>query len=80
MHHVPERVARARSSTSSAAKFVDSVDGATFDVLDPVSNQTYVTAAAGQAEDIDRAVAAATRRVPERPVAADEGPRRAPAS
>ncbi|HEX4057247.1 MAG TPA: 5-carboxymethyl-2-hydroxymuconate semialdehyde dehydrogenase [Galbitalea sp.] len=42
-------------------KFVDSVSGKTFDVLDPVSNQTYATAAAGQKEDIDLAVAAATR-------------------
>jgi 5-carboxymethyl-2-hydroxymuconic-semialdehyde dehydrogenase len=41
-------------------EFVDSVSGKTFDVLDPVSNQTYATAAAGQKEDIDLAVAAAT--------------------
>ncbi|MCC6269684.1 MAG: aldehyde dehydrogenase family protein, partial [Microbacteriaceae bacterium] len=40
-------------------EYVDSVDGATFDVLDPVSNETYVQAAAGQQADIDRAVAAA---------------------
>ena len=32
---------------------------ATFDVLDPVSNTNYATAAAGQKEDIDLAVAAA---------------------
>ena len=32
---------------------------ATFEVLDPVSNTTYTTAAAGQKEDIDAAVAAA---------------------
>lgn len=42
-------------------EFVDSVSGASFDVLDPVSNQTYATAAAGQKEDIDLAVAAATK-------------------
>ena len=42
-------------------QLVDSVSGKTFDVLDPVSNQTYATAAAGQKEDIDRAVAAATK-------------------
>ncbi len=42
-------------------RFVDSVDGETFDVLDPVTNQTYVTAAAGKKPDIDRAVAAAAR-------------------
>jgi 5-carboxymethyl-2-hydroxymuconic-semialdehyde dehydrogenase len=40
-------------------EFVDSVGGKTFDVLDPVSNTNYATAAAGQAEDIDLAVAAA---------------------
>ncbi len=39
----------------------DSIGGATFDVLDPVSNRTYATAAAGQAEDVDAAVAAARR-------------------
>ncbi len=39
--------------------FVDSIGGKTFDVLDPVSNTTYATAAAGQKEDIDLAVAAA---------------------
>ena len=42
-------------------KFVDSISGKTFDVLDPVSNQPYATAAAGQGEDIDLAVTAATR-------------------
>src|SRR6185437_3431256 len=41
-------------------EFVDSASGATFDVLDPVTNQTYATAAAGQKADIDRAVNAAT--------------------
>lgn len=38
---------------------VDSVSGATFDVLDPVTNETYVRAAAGEQADVDRAVAAA---------------------
>jgi 5-carboxymethyl-2-hydroxymuconic-semialdehyde dehydrogenase len=42
-------------------EFVDSIGGQTFDVLDPVSNEVYATAAAGQKEDIDLAVAAATR-------------------
>ncbi len=42
-------------------ELVDSVSGKTFDVLDPVSNTPYVTAAAGQAEDVDRAVAAARK-------------------
>lgn len=40
---------------------VDSADGATFEVLDPVSNETYLHAAAGKAADVDRAVAAARR-------------------
>jgi 5-carboxymethyl-2-hydroxymuconic-semialdehyde dehydrogenase len=40
---------------------VDSVDGGTFDVLDPVSNESYVQAAAGTKADIDLAVAAARR-------------------
>lgn len=48
-------------------ELVDSLDGATFDVLDPVSNEAYVQAASGSAADIDRAVAAAKR-------AFDEGP------
>jgi 5-carboxymethyl-2-hydroxymuconic-semialdehyde dehydrogenase len=42
-------------------EFVDSLAGATFDVLDPVTNEPYATAAAGQKDDIDRAVDAATR-------------------
>ncbi|MGM7679851.1 5-carboxymethyl-2-hydroxymuconate semialdehyde dehydrogenase [Microbacterium sp. A94] len=41
--------------------FVDSVDGDTFDVLDPVTNENYTTAAAGKKADIDLAVAAAKR-------------------
>ncbi|WP_104087152.1 5-carboxymethyl-2-hydroxymuconate semialdehyde dehydrogenase [Arthrobacter sp. GMC3] len=41
--------------------FVDSLGGDTFDVLDPVSNTNYATAAAGQKADIDLAVAAASR-------------------
>ena len=42
-------------------KFVDSLGGETFEVLDPVSNRTYATAAAAQTEDVDAAVAAAKR-------------------
>ncbi|AIY02792.1 5-carboxymethyl-2-hydroxymuconate semialdehyde dehydrogenase [Arthrobacter sp. PAMC 25486] len=42
-------------------RHVDSAGGETFDVLDPVSNGNYATAAAGQKADIDLAVAAATR-------------------
>lgn len=42
-------------------QLIDSVSGRTFDVLNPVTNETYVEAAAGQAEDIDLAVASAKR-------------------
>ncbi len=48
-------------------KFVDSVGGEEFDVLDPVSNETYIQAAAGQQADIDLAVAAARRAFTEGP-------------
>jgi 5-carboxymethyl-2-hydroxymuconic-semialdehyde dehydrogenase len=48
-------------------QFVDSLDGDTFDVIDPVTNEVYITAASGKVADIDRAVAAAKR-------AFDEGP------
>ncbi|WP_102192496.1 5-carboxymethyl-2-hydroxymuconate semialdehyde dehydrogenase [Microbacterium aurantiacum] len=47
--------------------FVDSVDGDTFDVLDPVTNKTYTTAAAGKKADIELAVAAAKRAFEEGP-------------
>ena len=40
-------------------EFVDSIDGDTFDVLDPVTNEPYMKAASGKSADIDRAVAAA---------------------
>ncbi|MBK0417879.1 5-carboxymethyl-2-hydroxymuconate semialdehyde dehydrogenase [Leucobacter sp. CSA1] len=46
---------------------VDSVGGEEFDVLDPTSNEVYIRAAAGQAADIDRAVAAARRAFAEGP-------------
>ncbi|KGM12679.1 betaine-aldehyde dehydrogenase [Cellulomonas carbonis T26] len=46
---------------------VDSLDGTTFEVLDPTTCEGYVHAAAGKAADVDRAVAAARR-------AFDEGP------
>ncbi|HWH01519.1 MAG TPA: 5-carboxymethyl-2-hydroxymuconate semialdehyde dehydrogenase [Pilimelia sp.] len=45
----------------------DSAAGGVFEVLDPVSNQVYATAAAGQAEDVDAAVAAAARAFAEGP-------------
>lgn len=59
-HHIPENLP-GKIQHFIDGEFVDSVSGATFDVLDPVSNETYVQAAAGQKEDIDLAVAAATR-------------------
>ncbi|MFX4271717.1 5-carboxymethyl-2-hydroxymuconate semialdehyde dehydrogenase [Propionibacteriaceae bacterium Y1685] len=46
---------------------VDSIDGSTFDVLDPVTNQTYLTAAAGKQADIDAAVSAAQKAFTEGP-------------
>lgn len=39
--------------------FVDSIDGDTFEVLNPVTNHPYITAASGKKEDIEAAVAAA---------------------
>ncbi|WP_157157397.1 MULTISPECIES: 5-carboxymethyl-2-hydroxymuconate semialdehyde dehydrogenase [unclassified Diaminobutyricimonas] len=66
IQHIPEGLPE-RIQHYIDGEFVDSIGGATFDVLDPVSNQTYVQAAAGQREDVDRAVAAARK-------AFDEGP------
>ncbi|MER7394955.1 5-carboxymethyl-2-hydroxymuconate semialdehyde dehydrogenase [Streptomyces sp. NPDC000151] len=43
---------------------VDSTDGRTFDVADPVSNIVYAQAAAGGAADVDKAVAAARTAFP----------------
>ena len=48
-------------------RFTDSVDGGTFDVLEPVGNTTYVTAASGQKADIDAAAAAARTAFEEGP-------------
>ncbi len=42
-------------------RWTDSLSGKTFDVLEPVGNTAYATAAAGQQEDVDLAVAAARR-------------------
>lgn len=47
--------------------WVDSAGGERFNVLDPVSNSNYATAAAGQKADVDRAVEAATRAFREGP-------------
>jgi 5-carboxymethyl-2-hydroxymuconic-semialdehyde dehydrogenase len=59
-HYIPENLP-GRIQHFIDGEFVDSVSGKTFDVLDPVSNLSYATAAAGQREDVDLAVAAATR-------------------
>ncbi|MDZ5076403.1 5-carboxymethyl-2-hydroxymuconate semialdehyde dehydrogenase [Nesterenkonia sp. HG001] len=48
-------------------EFIDSIDGETFDVIDPVTNATYIQAASGKAADVDRAVAAARRAFVEGP-------------
>lgn len=65
-HYLPENLP-AHIQHYIDGKFVDSVSGATFNVLDPVSNQNYATAAAGQQADIDLAVEAATRAFKEGP-------------
>ncbi|MBE0008461.1 MULTISPECIES: 5-carboxymethyl-2-hydroxymuconate semialdehyde dehydrogenase [unclassified Arthrobacter] len=57
-HYIPENLPSHLQHYING-HFVDSVGGGTFDVLDPVSNTNYATAAAGQQEDIDLAVAAA---------------------
>ena len=41
-------------------KHVPSANGATFGVADPVTNQAYAQAAAGAAEDVQRAAEAAS--------------------
>ncbi|MER7014258.1 5-carboxymethyl-2-hydroxymuconate semialdehyde dehydrogenase [Saccharopolyspora sp. NPDC000359] len=64
--HVPQNLPK-RIQHFIDGEFVDSLDGATFDVLDPVSNQNYLESAAGKQADVDRAVAAARK-------AFDEGP------
>jgi 5-carboxymethyl-2-hydroxymuconic-semialdehyde dehydrogenase len=57
--HTPEGLP-AKIQHYIGGSFVDSVSGKTFDVLEPAGNGVYATAAAGQKEDIDLAVAAAT--------------------
>jgi 5-carboxymethyl-2-hydroxymuconic-semialdehyde dehydrogenase len=50
-----------------AKEFVESIEGRTFETLNPVDNKAITTVAAGEAADVDRAVKAARR-------AFDEGP------
>jgi 5-carboxymethyl-2-hydroxymuconic-semialdehyde dehydrogenase len=65
-HYVPDNLPTHIQHYIDGA-FVDSVGGETFDVLDPVSNGNYATAAAGQQADINLAVAAATKAFKEGP-------------
>ncbi|MFV8382198.1 5-carboxymethyl-2-hydroxymuconate semialdehyde dehydrogenase [Corynebacterium hindlerae] len=60
--HLPEKIQH-----YIGGKFVDSIDGDTFDVLNPVTNEAYIQAASGKKEDIDVAVAAATKAFKEGP-------------
>ena len=48
-------------------EFVDSIDGEEFDVLNPVTNESYIKAASGKKADIEAAVASAKK-------AFDQGP------
>ena len=79
MHHVPDGLPD-QIQHYIDGEFVDSVDGATFDVLDPVSNQTYV---AGRRRPAGRHRPGRRRRqarVRRRAVAADASRASAPAS
>ncbi len=48
-------------------EWVDSIDGDTFDVLNPVTNEPYIKAASGKKADIEAAVAAAKTAFEEGP-------------
>ncbi|MDM7831619.1 5-carboxymethyl-2-hydroxymuconate semialdehyde dehydrogenase [Cellulomonas sp. MW9] len=65
-HHVPADLP-ARIQHYIDGRLVDSADGDTFDVLDPVTNATYLRAAAGKRADVDAAVSAARRAFEEGP-------------
>jgi 5-carboxymethyl-2-hydroxymuconic-semialdehyde dehydrogenase len=65
-HRVPADLP-ARIQHYIDGQHVDSADGDTFDVLDPVTNEVYVRASAGKAADVDAAVAAARRAFVEGP-------------
>ncbi|GAA1248760.1 5-carboxymethyl-2-hydroxymuconate semialdehyde dehydrogenase [Prauserella halophila] len=66
IQHVPENLPE-RIQHFIGGEFVDSLDGGTFDVIEPVSNQTYREASAGKQADIDRAVAVAQQAFEEGP-------------
>lgn len=59
-HHIPADLPN-HLQHFIGGEWVDSLGGEIFEVLNPVSNQTYATCAAGQKADIDRAVAAAKK-------------------
>ncbi|GAB3591715.1 2-hydroxymuconic semialdehyde dehydrogenase [Corynebacterium faecale] len=48
-------------------EFVDSIDGDTFEVINPVTNEAYIKASSGKVADIDRAVQAAKKAFEEGP-------------
>lgn len=58
-HFVPENLPT-HLKHYIGGQWVDSINGETFEILDPVTNTPYATAAAGQQADIDAAVAAAS--------------------
>ena len=57
-HNIPENLPTHLQHFING-EFVDSLNGATFDVQEPVSNENYATVASAQPEDVDRAVASA---------------------
>ena len=57
-HNIPENLPTHLQHFING-EFVDSANGATFDVQEPVTNENYATVASAQPEDVDRAVAAA---------------------
>lgn len=59
-HHIPHDLPNHLQHYIDG-QWVDSLGGEIFEVLSPVSNQTYATCAAGQTADINRAVAAAKK-------------------
>lgn len=75
-HHRPDDIPEQLHHFIAGAE-VDSLSGETFDVADPVTNKPYATAAAGQPEDIDRAVAAARSAFADGPWARMTGRQRA---
>ena len=65
--NLPDRIRHYIDGAFVDSASIDGAPGGTFDVLDPVSNETYVQAAAGTKADIDLAVASATKAFREGP-------------